>query len=336
MAVGGQSIQIDTHRAGAPTRTLVLSAIDVNGHLDAGPLFAVAAAAGHSDKAMRDCLARIVGEGLLAHVGGRGRSAQYRATGAGRADLDADLGWTAFAHRIDAGLEPWDRTWRLIGLAIPEKRRGARDALRNLLVEFGAAPLQPGLYVHAYELDSFVRQLADHLRVADGVAELATRTIRIGDVRRDEDLVNRLWPIADLAGRYEAIELRLASIAQDAPKSAGDRLAAAMFSVIVDMETVLRSDPLLPAELLPSGWAGSRARQAFRVAHSAVGEHSDLFSRSQLMQSFAIETDRSLTETSTSFWARWFPRLMDAYQTRLPPAATSRPSGTVDRPRHLI
>ena len=331
MAASDHLTEIDTHRAGPPTRTLVLSAIDVNGHLDAGPLFAVAAAAGHSDKAMRDCLARIVGEGLLAHVAGRGRSARYRATDAGRADLDADLGWTAFAHRIDAGLEPWDRTWRIIGLAIPEKRRAARDALRSLLVEFGAAPLQPGLYVHAYELDSFVRQLAEHLRVSDGVAELATRTIRIGDVRRDEDLVNRLWPLADLAGRYEAIERRLATIARRAPTDTGDRLAAAMFSATVDMETVLRSDPLLPAELLPADWAGSHARQAFRVAHSAVSEHSDLFSRSQLMQSFATEIDRSATETSPSFWKRWFPRLMDAYQARLPPAATSRPPGTTGR-----
>ena len=314
---------VSTHRAAAPTRTLVLSAIDVNGRLDAGPLFAVAAAAGHSDKAMRDCLARIVGEGLLVHVGGRGRSAHYRATGAGRADLDADLGWTAFAHRIDAGLEPWDRTWGIIGLAIPEKRRGARDALRNLLVEFGAAPLQPGLYVHAYELGSFVRQLADHLQVSDGVSELAAHTIRIGDVRRGEDLVDRLWPLAYLAGRYEAIERQLASIARRASMDSGDRLAAAMFAATVDMEAVLRSDPLLPSELLPTGWAGSRARQAFRDAHAAVSEHSDLFSRSQLMQSFAIETDRSLTETSTSFWNRWFPRLMDAYQARLPPAATT-------------
>lgn len=331
MTVGGQLVRIDTHRTGAPTRTLVLSAIDVNGHLHAEPLFAVATAAGHSDKAMRDCLARIVGEGLLALVEGRGRSAHYRVTGTGRSALDADLGWTAFAHRIDAGLEPWDRTWRLIGLAIPEKRRGARDALRSLLVEFGAAPLQPGLYVHAYELGSFVRQLADHLRVADGVAELATRTIRIGDIRRDEDLVNRLWPFADLAARYESIQRRLTSIARRASTDTGDRLAAAMFSATVDMETVLRNDPLLPAELLPADWAGSRARQAFRVAHSAVSEHSDLFSRSQLMQSFATEIDRSVTESSPSFWKRWFPRLMDAHQARLPPAATSRPPGTTGR-----
>ncbi|MDE0652372.1 MAG: transcriptional regulator [bacterium] len=317
----------DRRRAAVPTRTLVLSAIDVNGKLDAGPLFAIAAAAGHSDKAMRDCLGRVVGEGILAHVEGRGRSARYRMTDTGRAELDADLGWTAFAHRVDAGLEPWDHNWRIIGLAIPERRRGARDALRSLLVEFGAAPLQPGLYVHAYELDGFVHQLADHLGVSDGVAALATPAIRIGDVRRSEELVARLWPLDELAGRYESIERRLTTIARQAPSTPADELAASMFSAIVGMETVLRSDPLLPSELLPADWAGSRARQAFRVAHAAASAGSDLFNGSRVMQSFAAEIDRSLAESSAEFWARWFPRLMQAYRTRLPPVATGRPSG---------
>ncbi|MYA85377.1 MAG: hypothetical protein F4Y12_07315, partial [Acidimicrobiaceae bacterium] len=96
-----------------------------------------------------------------------------------------------------------------------------------------------------------------------------------------------------------------------------------MLSATLDTEAVLRSDPLLPAELLPAHWAGERARRAFRAAHSAVSAHSELFANSQLMQSFAVEIDRSLGETSTAFWDRWFPRLMDAYKSRLPPAATA-------------
>ena len=54
-----------------------------------------------------------------------------------------------------------------------------------------------------------------------------------------------------------------------------------------------------------------------------MSAHSELFSNSQLMQSFTAEIDRSLQETSTAFWNRWFPRLMDAYKSRLPPAATA-------------
>ena len=310
-------------RVALPTRSLVLSAISADGRLDAGPLFAVAAAAGHSDKAMRDCLARVVRDGLLTHVGGRGRSAQYLVTDTGRTALDADLGWTAFAHRVDAGLESWDGCWHLIGFEIPERRRGARDALRGLLVELGAAPVQSGLYVHGSDLTDFAFQLAAHLGVSDAVTSFGTRTLQIGTDSRRTDIVNRLWPIGSLADRYTTVEQRLVTIAEQAPHTDGDRLAASMFSAILDTEAVLRNDPLLPAELLGADWAGKRARQAFMAAHSAVSAHSEPFNDSQLMQSFATEIDRSLNETSTSFWRRWFPRLMDVYQSRLPPAATA-------------
>ena len=306
-----------------PTRALVLSAISTDGKLDAAPLFAVAAAAGHSDKAMRDRLARVVRDGLLVRVDGRGRSAHYVVTDSGRAALDADLAWTAFAHRVDANLEPWDGCWHLTSFEIPERRRGARDALRSLLVELGAAPAQSGLYVHAYDLSAFVRQLAFHLGVAETVTSLVTPTIRIGTDSRRADIVNRLWSLDALADRYTSIEHRLTSIAAQAPATDGDRLAALMFAAIVDSEGVLRDDPLLPAEFLSADWAGKRARRAFMAAHSAVSAHSELFSNSQLMQSFTAEIDRSLDETSTSFWGRWFPRLMDIYRSRLPPAATA-------------
>ncbi|MXW99797.1 MAG: transcriptional regulator [Acidimicrobiaceae bacterium] len=306
-----------------PTRTLVLSAIGADGTLDAGPLFAVAGVAGHSDKAMRDCLARVVRDGLLTRVSGRGRSAQYVATGLGKAELDADIGWTALAHRVDAGLEPWDGCWHLIGFEIPERRRGARDALRSLLVELGAAPVQAGLYVHSDDLTDFVRQLASHLGVSEAITSFVTRSLRVGNEQRQTDIVNRLWPLASLADRYDAVEQRLVSIAEQAPFTDGDRLATSMFCAIVDTEAVLRNDPLLAAELLPDDWAGMRARGAFMVAHSAVSAHSELFANSRLMQSFTAEIHRSLQETSTAFWTRWFPRLMDVYKAKLPPAATA-------------
>lgn len=315
---------VDNHQARAvPTRTLVLSAIGQDGRLRAGPLFAMASLLGHSDKAMRDCLARVTGEGLLVHVSGRGKSADYSVTEAGQAALDADLGWTAFAHRVDAGLEPWDGYWHLTGFEIPEARRGARDAIRNLLVELGAAPIQSGLYAYAFDLTDFVLQLAAHLQVSETVTSLVTGAIQVGNDCGDEELVNRLWPLTALADRYARVEQQLAAVIEQAPLTDGDRLAALMFAATLEVEAVLRDDPLLPVELLPAGWAGSRARQAFMAAHAAASDHSELFSNSQLMQSFTAEIDRSLAESSESFWNRWMPRLIDAYKAKLPPAATA-------------
>lgn len=306
-----------------PTRALVLSAIGKDGRLRAEPLFAMASLLGHSDKAMRDCLARVARQGLLAHLSGRGKSAEFSVTEAGQAALDADLGWTAFAHRVDAGLEPWDRYWYLTGFEIPEARRGARDAIRNLLVELGAAPIQSGLYVYASDLSDFVLQLSAHLGVAGTITGFVTDAIQVGNDSGDGEFVNRLWPLDELAGRYAPLEQRLAAIIEQAPLIDGDRLAALMCTATLDVEAVLRDDPLLPAELLPVDWAGKRARQAFTTAHTAASTHSELFNNSRLMQSYAAEIERSLTESSESFWNRWMPRLIEAYKAKLPPAATA-------------
>jgi phenylacetic acid degradation operon negative regulatory protein len=278
---------------------------------------------GHSDKAMRDCLARITREGLLEHLSGRGRSAEYSVTEVGQASIDADLGWTAFAHRVDAGLEPWDGYWYLTGFEIPEARRGARDAIRNLLVELGAAPIQSGLYVYASDLSGFVLQLAAHLRVSETVTSFVTDAIRVGSDCPAKELVNRLWTLAPLADRYAVVEQQLAAVIEQALLIDGDQLAALMFSATLELEAVLRDDPLLPVELLDADWAGSRTRQAFMAAHAAVSTHSELFNNSQLMQSYAAEIGRSLEESPESFWNRWLPRLIEAYKARLPPAATA-------------
>lgn len=307
--------------ASVPTRAVVLSTIGNDDCLHAEPLFVLASLLGHSDKAMRDCLTRLTNQGILTHLGGRGRKASYRATDAGRALMEVDLGWTAFAHRVDAGLEPWECCWHLVGFAVPERQRSARDALRGLFVEFGAAPIQSGLYVHPYDFTSYVFQLADHLGVPDAVVAFTTKELRHHTRMSNEELAERIWPLAELANRYSDLERKLNILERDAPHIEGDRLAASILAVTIEMESVLRDDPLLPLEVLPERWAGTQARRAFMTAHSVVTAHSDLFSDSRLMLSFATEIERSLAESSEEFWDRWSPRLMDAYRVKLPPAA---------------
>lgn len=314
-----------------PTRALVLSTVGTDGALHAEPIFVMSALLGHSDKAVRDCLARLAGEGLLVHDAGRGRGASYRVTAAGRAAIESDIGWAAYAHRVDSGLEPWDGWWHLTAFEVPERRRAARDALRRLLIELGAAPIQSGLYVHPHDLFDLVSQLAEHLEVPDAVRSFVTPSIRTGLVAAqgaeptDDDpaeFARRIWPLDELADRYGVLELRLAAIEADADRLGGEELAAVMFAAAAETEAVHRDDPLLPTQALPDDWAGSRARQAFMAAHAAASAYSELYRNSHSMSSFVAEIVRSLDETSEQFWQRWWPRFLDAYRAKLPPAAT--------------
>lgn len=317
-----------------PTRALVLSTVGTGGELHAEPIFVMSALLGHSDKAVRDCLARLADEGLLIRDAGRGRKASYRVTPAGRAAIESDIGWAAYAHRVDAGLEPWDGWWHLTAFEVPERRRAARDALRRLLIELGAAPVQSGLYVHPYDLFDLVFQLARRLEVPEVVSSFVTPSIRtglvaaLGDVSEGDEPATEFarctWPLDELGERYEVLERKLVAIEADAGGLDGHQLAARMFAATAETEAVHRDDPLLPAEVLPDDWAGSRARRAFMAAHAAASAHSDLYRNSHLMSSFVAEIVRSLDETREGFWQRWSPKFLDAYRAKLPPAATGR------------
>lgn len=61
--------------------------------------------------------------------------------------------------------------------------------------------MQSGLYVHAFDISDFVRQLATRLGIADSVASFATRSIAVGTNLDDRAMVARCWPLDDLANR---------------------------------------------------------------------------------------------------------------------------------------
>ena len=301
-----------------PTRTLVLSAVDGDGLLAADPLFDLVRATGHTDKALRDCLARMVKAGSLEHLDGRGRRATYRATAAGMALVDADTGWSALAHRLDAGLEPWDGRWHLLSFEIPERQRSARDALRGLLVELGAAAVHSGLYLHAHDLSPFVSQLARHHHIEAHLSWLSTTDLTVASAVVDRQAVEEIFGLPSVAATYAAVETDLRRIIDHADETADPILAADMISAVVRLEDALRADPMLPAELLPAEWAGASARAAFLVAHRLCSQRSTIYRSSSAMQSLVDQTERALSESQEQFWRRWFPRLTTSYARQLP------------------
>lgn len=46
--------------------------------------------------------------------------------------------------------EKWDKKWRIVSFDIPEKRKGAREALREKLKDFDFYPLQKSLFVFPF------------------------------------------------------------------------------------------------------------------------------------------------------------------------------------------
>jgi phenylacetic acid degradation operon negative regulatory protein len=275
-----------------PTRMLVLGLARHDGSILAADAFPVADACGRSPERVRSCLRRLVAEGLFTRQG-QGQRAVYRATEAGLAALGASTARARLAHIQDAAGRAWDRRWHLAAFAIPEARRGARDALRDHLVRLGGAAIHNGLYASPHPWEKDVNGETERLGVSEHVTLAATDDLALGGVSEPTALAARLWPIERLAARYQAFVDRWRHVPADLadmrrrhqtlPDSAFLPGALAMG---LAYQACFDDDPLLPRELLPHPWPGRAARDLLvrsrRLALEIRAEHN----RPALFRSF--------------------------------------------------
>jgi len=162
------------------TRELVLGMVGDDGRIDAGELYDVAEISGFTYHQVRLCLARLVDEGLLDQEG-RGRRATFTATAAGHRTIDPEADFLRLAWAQDAGLAGWDGAWHLVGFALGEDHRDARNTFRDHLVAvLGGGNLLPGLYVSAHQWEPLVLPVAVELGIADRIVVAETRELTVG------------------------------------------------------------------------------------------------------------------------------------------------------------
>jgi phenylacetic acid degradation operon negative regulatory protein len=250
-----------------PTRVLVLGMAHQDGTILASELYPVAEACGQTGDQVRSCLRRLVAEDLFTRAG-EGRDAVFHATEPGMRALGASLERTRLAYAQDAAGRGWDRKWRLIAFAIPETRRTARDAFRDHLLELGGASIQNGLYVspHRWEKDAVAE--AQRLGLEQHVTVASTDDLEIGGVRDPREIASRLWPIDQLADRYQRFIDIYDRIPGDLEQMRREkrRLTEAEFLpgalvIGIKFQECFAADPLLPPELLPRPWPGRNARE---------------------------------------------------------------------------
>ncbi|MFF8918786.1 PaaX family transcriptional regulator C-terminal domain-containing protein [Streptomyces sp. NPDC015032] len=250
-------------RVEIPTRLLVHALVREDGTVDAGELYTVAGMLGMTDQQVRLCVKRLVTEGRFTHEG-RGRKAVLRAVTDATGSLAPDADYVRHAYRQDRGLAPWDGTWHLFAFAVPEARRAARDGFRDHLLRLGAAPVQGGFYASANPVEQLVEAEARRLDVLAAVTFLTSTDLRIGTVSEPGDLAAALWPLKEIAERYERLaglaESCLAEIGGGRALSGAEQLTMAV-ELAAEFGRAMEPDPLLPPELLPRPWPGSRARE---------------------------------------------------------------------------
>ncbi|GAA3183204.1 MULTISPECIES: PaaX family transcriptional regulator C-terminal domain-containing protein [Streptomyces] len=265
--------QPDARRPEIPTRLLVHALVREDATVDAGQLYAVAGLLGMTDQQVRLCVKRLVTEGRFVQEG-RGRKAVLRAVSdAATGTVAPDADHVRHAYRQDRGLAPWDGTWHLFAFAVPEARRTARDALRETLLHLGAAPVQGGLYVAANPIADLVEAQARHLDVLGSVTFLTSTDLRIGDTTDPRELAAAIWPLETIAARHDDLAAFAGAcadrIGRGTDLSGTEQLTLAV-ELAAEFSRAMTGDPLLPPELLPRPWPGSRARRLARECWDAL------------------------------------------------------------------
>lgn len=77
--------------------------------------------------------------------------------------------------------ERWDKKWRIIIFDIEEKRRAARDGVRNNMESFGFVKLQDSVWVYPFECEEVVTLLKTHYKVGRQLVYIVA-----GDIENDE------------------------------------------------------------------------------------------------------------------------------------------------------
>ncbi|MEV0677650.1 PaaX family transcriptional regulator C-terminal domain-containing protein [Actinosynnema sp. NPDC050436] len=258
-----------------PTRTIVEALVGLDGTVDAGELYEVAAELGMSDQQVRLCVKRLVGEGKFT-VEGRGRRAVLRMTPHALRAVEPDVEFLEFMYRQDAGQVTWDGKWHLVAFAVPESQRHARDALRDAIVRLGGAALHGGLYVSPHEWEDLVEGEAAQLGVLPAVTFLSSADLRVGAEVSAARLAARLWPLDEIAARHERLaevaRVRLRRLREGASRVDLLRIAV---EVAAEFTRAVEPDPLLPPALLPQPWVGAHARALVASCWAELAARSD-------------------------------------------------------------
>ena len=253
-----------THTAvDVPTRILIEGLLRADGTVDGHTLYATAGALDMTDQQVRLCIKRLVAEGKFTQEG-RGRKATLRATAKAVREMEPDVEFVRLAFQQDRGTEaPWDGRWHVVGFAIPESSRKARDALRTRVTYLGGALVQGGLYVSPHAWEPYVLDAAAQLDVEQYLSSLTTRDLKVGTLEDPSKIAAQLWPLDQIVAGYDQLlnvaTSRLQKLRNTSAFTATDAVTMTI-ELAAEFTRAMEPDPLLPPELLPTNWIGKRAR----------------------------------------------------------------------------
>lgn len=221
-------------------------------------LLAALGALGVEEKSARQALTRTASEDLLTSSR-HGRRVLWELTPDGAALLEEG---TRRIYGFMRERHPWDGSWLVLSVPIPETQRQLRHRLRTRLTWLGLGSPTPGLWVtpdatKARGVHEAVRELGLEGQAFAWIGPASG----IGDESR---LLADAWDLADVEDRYLAFLEDFEGRRADTPTEA----FVAQVEMVQEWRRFPFLDPDLPGELLDHDWPGPRAAAVFHDRHA--------------------------------------------------------------------
>jgi phenylacetic acid degradation operon negative regulatory protein len=215
----------------------------------------------------RTALSRLMDDGWLA-AERHGRRSLYRLTEIGRHRFEEAT------RRIYFGpASAWQGGWHVV--ILPDTTAKRRLALEKDLGWLGFGTLAAGVLLHPAPDQRSLASVIDDLPAAERPLVIAGSGGLPAAPQLARDLVERCWDLRALRASYRHFLTAFAPLGRAlesgfAPAPLAALLARVM--LIHDYRRIILRDPLLPAELLPSGWIADEAYGlARKIYHRLAG-----------------------------------------------------------------
>ena len=265
-----RSTRLDDEDEGGRPRSLIMDVCGaymrpVQGWMPVSALVTLMDELGVGEQAVRSALSRLVRRELLVPER-RERVRGYRLSDVALPRLD-DADRRIFSHDEPARLEDG---WVLVSFSLPEYERDKRHALRSRLAWLGFGNITGGLWMAPARVEQHLHDDVERMGLQKYVTVFRAEHRGFADLA---ELVRGCWDLEELRLMYDDFLERTEPVLADWRQIG----RAAGVDAFVDYTVALYrwrkfpyQDPGLPAEVLPDGWAGARAREVFFELHELL------------------------------------------------------------------
>jgi phenylacetic acid degradation operon negative regulatory protein len=215
---------------------------------------------GIEEKTARQAIARGAAAGWIT-PGRSGREVSWHLTSSGRQLIEEG---EARVESLSIDTLPWNGTWLILIITIPESSRIVRRRLYSSLHWVGFGNPTPGIWVSPHpEREGEAKRIVDDLKLSASTFSFVGSCASIG--LSDRDLVERAWNLGAVETYYEEILDRF----KELQPQEGDSSLFAHVQLVNQWQRFPFIDPQLPNALLPPDWIGRRAAVLFREQRAA-------------------------------------------------------------------